>query len=64
MNAQVHESSKWRKRKTNFPDADRTPCKNAHCYEAVKSNLPSEHNRMHKFTKVVSGEREKQSSYH
>ena len=29
-----------------------------------KSNLPTEHKRMHKFTEVASGEREKQISCH
>ena len=43
---------------------DRTSCQNAQCYEAVKSNLPTEHKRMHKFAKVSSAGREKQSSCH
>ena len=43
---------------------DRTSCQNDQCCEAVKSNLPPEHKRMHKFTEVVSREREKQSSCH
>ena len=33
-------------------------------YEVMKSNLPTEHKRMHKFTEVASGEREKQISCH
>ena len=33
-------------------------------YEVMKSNLPPEHKRMHKFTEVASGEREKQISCH
>ena len=33
-------------------------------YEVVKSNLHAEHKRMHKFTEVASGEREKQISCH
>ena len=33
-------------------------------YEVVKSNLPTEHKRMHKFTEVANGEREKQISCH
>ena len=33
-------------------------------YEVLKSNLPPEHKRMHKFTKVTSKEREKQISCH
>ena len=43
---------------------DITSRQNDQCCEAVKSNLPTEHKRMHKFTKVASGEREKQSSCH
>ena len=43
---------------------DITSRQNDKRYEAVKNNLPSEHKRMHKFTKVASGEREKQSSCH
>ena len=43
---------------------DRTSCQNAKCYVAVKSNLQTEHKRMHKFTKVSSGGREKQRSCH
>ena len=31
---------------------DRTSCQNDQCCEAVKSNLPPEHKRMRKFTKV------------
>ena len=50
------------KNKVNVTDL--TSCQNAKRYEADKSNLPSEHKRMHKFTKVVSSEREKQSSCH
>ena len=30
----------------------------------MKSNLPTEYKRMHKFTEVASGEREKQISCH
>ena len=41
-----------------------TSCQNAQCCEAVKSNLPPEDKRMHKFTKVVGREREKQSPCH
>ena len=37
---------------------DITSCQNAQCCEAVKSNLPTERKRMHKFTKVAS-EKEK-----
>ena len=33
-------------------------------YEVMKSNLPTEHKRKHKFTEVTSGEREKQISCH
>ena len=31
-------------------------------YEVVKTNLPPEHQKMHKFTEVASGEREKSTS--
>ena len=31
-------------------------------YEILKTNLPSEHKRMHKFTEVASGERQKSTS--
>ena len=41
-----------------------TSCQNYKSYEAVKSNLPTEHKRMHIFTKVASREREKQISCH
>ena len=43
---------------------DRTSCQNAKRYVAVKSKLQTEHKRMHKFTKVSSGGREKESSCH
>ena len=33
-------------------------------YEVLQSNLPPEHKRMHKFTEVANGEREKQTSWH
>ena len=33
-------------------------------YEWMKSNLPTEQKRIHKFTEVVSGERGKQISCH
>ena len=33
-------------------------------YEVLQSNLPPEHKRMHKFTEVANGEREKQISCH
>ena len=41
-----------------------TSRKNDKHYEAVKSNLHAEHKQVHKFTKVPSGERKKQSDYH
>ena len=50
------------KNKVNVTDI--TSCQNGQCCEADKSNLHAEHKRMHKFTKVVSEEREKQSSCH
>ena len=43
---------------------DITSCQNDQCCETDKSNLPPEHNSMHKFTKVSSGGREKESSCH
>ena len=49
---------KWRKRKTKVHVTDVTSGQNDKRYEAVKSNLPSEHKSMHKFTKVVSEEKE------
>ena len=32
--------------------------------DVMKSNLPTEYKRIHKFTKVASGKREKQNSCH
>ena len=43
---------------------DITSCQNDQCCETDKSNLPTEQKKMQKFTKVVSEEREKQSSCH
>ena len=40
---------------------DITSCQNAQWWEADKSNVHAEYKRMHKFTKVASGGREKQS---
>ena len=61
---QVHKCSKWRKRITKFMSLIiHQSRKNDKHYEAVKSNLHAEHKQVHKFTKVPSGEREKQS-YH
>ena len=50
------------KNKVNVTDI--TSCQNPQCCEADKSNLRAEYKRMHKFTKVSSGGREKQSSCH
>ena len=41
-----------------------TFCQSDKSYEVMKSNLPAEHKRMHKFTEVANGEREKQISCH
>ena len=60
-NAQVHRSSKRRKRKKYI--TSHTLCQKG-THEAVKSNLPPEHQQMHKFTEVASGKKEKQISYH
>ena len=38
-----------------------TFCQNDKNYEVMKNNLPAEDKWMYKFTKVVSGEREKQN---
>ena len=53
-----------KKEKNKVHVTDITSCQNAQCCEAAKSNLQAEYKRMHKFTKVASGEREKQSSCH
>ena len=50
------------KQKNKVHVTDITSGQNGKCYEAVKSNLPPEHKRIQKFTKVVS--EEKQSSCH
>ena len=52
------------KEKNKVHVTDITSFQNDKRYEAVKSNLPPEHKQVHKFTKVSSGEREKQSSCH
>ena len=39
-----------------------TFCQNDKSYEVSKTNLPPEHQQMHKFTEVASGERKKQNS--
>ena len=49
-------SSKWRERKNKFQVTHHTFCQNEKSYEVMKSNLPAEEKRMHKFTKVASGE--------
>ena len=41
-----------------------TLCQNDKSYVVLKSNLHAEHKRMHKFTEVANGEREKQISCH
>ena len=64
MNAQVHKSSKWRERKTKFMSLTTLFDRMIKSYEVMESNLPPEDKRMHKFTKVASGEREKQISCH
>ena len=48
------------KEKNKVNVTDRTSCQNAKRYVEVTSNLQTEHKRMHKFTKVSSGGREKQ----
>ena len=49
------------KEKNKVHVTDHTSRKND---ETVKSNLHAEHKQVHKFTKVPSGKREKQSYYH
>ena len=46
------------KEKNKFYVTHHTFCQNDKSYDVVKSNLPTEHKRMHKFTEVASGERE------
>ena len=52
------------KEKKKFHVTHHTFCHNDKSYEVMKRNLHAEHKRMHKFTKVVSGEREEQISCH
>ena len=52
------------KEQNKFHVTQHTFCQNDKSYEVVKSNLPTEHKRMHKFTEVANGEREKQISCH
>ena len=61
MNAQVHRSSKWRKRKTNFMSLT-TLFVSDKSNVRMKSNLPTEYKRMHKFTEVANGE--KKNKFH
>ena len=62
MNAQVQKvvSGEREKQISCHP----TFCQNDKSYEVVKSNLPPEHKRIHKFIEVASGEREKLISCH
>ena len=52
------------KEKHKFHVTHHTFLQNDKSYKVVKSNLPTEHKRMNKFTEVASGEREKQISFH
>ena len=52
------------KEKNKFHVTHHTFCQSDKSYEVVKSNLPAEHKRMHKFTEVANEEREKQISCH
>ena len=49
MNAQVHRSSKWRKREKQI-SWHNTFGHNDESHEVMKSNLPTEEKWMHKFT--------------
>ena len=51
------------KEKNKFHVTHHTFYQNDKSYEVVKSNLPTEHKRMHKFTEVASGEREQISCH-
>ena len=46
------------KEKNKIHVTHHTSCQNDKSNEVLKTNLPSEHKRMHKFTEVASGERE------
>ena len=48
------------KEKKKFHVTHYTLCQNVKRYEILQSNLHAEHTRMHKFTEVANGEREKQ----
>ena len=52
------------KEKNKFHVTHHTFCQNDKSNVRMKSNLPTEYMRMHKFTEVASGEREKQISCH
>ena len=52
------------KEQNKFHITHYTFCQSDKSYEVVKSNLHAEHKRMHKFTEVANGEREKQISCH
>ena len=50
------------KEKNKIHVTNHTFCQNDKRYEVLKTNLPSEHKQMHKFTEVASGERQKSTS--
>ena len=52
------------KEKNTFHVTHPTFCQNDKSYEVVKSDLPTEHKWMHKFTEVASGEKQKPISCH
>ena len=52
-----------KKEKNKIHATNNTFCQNDKRYEILKTNLPSEHKRMHKFTEVASGEREESTSF-
>ena len=47
------------KEKNKLHATHHTFCQNDKNYEVMKSNLPAEDKRMHKFTKVASGQKKK-----
>ena len=53
------------KEKNKLHATHHTFCQNDKNYEVMKSNLPAEDKRMHKFTKVASGQKKtKKTSCH
>ena len=58
MNAQVQRRSKLREKKKIYV-THHTFWQNDKSYEVLKSNLPTEHKRMHKFRDVANWERKK-----